>query len=68
VLGLDLERLAKRELEIPADVQALVEERDSARASRDFDRSDEIRARLTEMGWEVMDTDAGTRVRPLFGA
>jgi cysteinyl-tRNA synthetase len=68
VLGLDLERLAKRELEIPSDVQALVTERDEARAEKDFTRSDEIRDRLTEMGWEAMDTDAGTRVRPLSGA
>ncbi|MGH2710284.1 MAG: cysteine--tRNA ligase [Actinomycetota bacterium] len=68
VLGLDLERLAIRELDIPSDVQALVEERDSARAAKDFARSDEIRDRLTEMGWEVMDTDAGTRVRPRSGA
>ena len=67
VLGLDLERLAKRDVEIPSDVQSLVEERDTARASKDFAKSDEIRDRLTEMGWEVMDTDDGTRVRPLSG-
>jgi cysteinyl-tRNA synthetase len=67
VLGLDLERLAKRDLEVPAEVQALVTERDEARKAKDFGRSDEIRDRLTEMGWEVMDTDAGTRVRPLSG-
>jgi len=67
VLGLDLERLAREGFEIPPDVQALVDERDEARAAKDFARSDEIRDRLTEMGWEVMDTDAGTRVRPLAG-
>ncbi|MGH2692978.1 MAG: cysteine--tRNA ligase [Actinomycetota bacterium] len=67
VLGLDLERLAHRDLEIPSDVQALVRERDEARRAKDFARSDEIRDRLTQMGWEVMDTDAGTRVRPLAG-
>jgi cysteinyl-tRNA synthetase len=67
VLGLDLERLAREGFEIPSDVQALVDERDEARRAKDFSRSDEIRDRLTEMGWEVMDTDAGTRVRPLAG-
>jgi cysteinyl-tRNA synthetase len=65
VLGLDLERLAREDVEIPSEVSALVRERDAARASKDFAKSDEIRDRLTEMGWEVMDTDAGTRVRPL---
>ena len=67
VLGLDLERLVRQPAEIPRDVEALVAERDEARARKDFGRSDEIRDRLTQMGWEVMDTDTGTRVRPLAG-
>jgi cysteinyl-tRNA synthetase len=65
VLGLDLERLAREGFEVPEDVQALVEERDEARRVRDFATSDRLRDRLTEMGWEVMDTADGTRVRPL---
>jgi cysteinyl-tRNA synthetase len=65
VLGLDLTRLAREGFEVPSDVQALVGERDEARRAKDFARSDLIRDRLTAMGWEVMDTDAGTRVRPL---
>ncbi|HYH27820.1 MAG TPA: cysteine--tRNA ligase, partial [Actinomycetota bacterium] len=65
VLGLDLERIAREGFDVPEEVQALVAERDSARGSRDYARSDEIRDRLTEMGWEVMDTSSGTQVRPL---
>jgi cysteinyl-tRNA synthetase len=65
VLGLDLERLAREGYEVPPDVEALVSERDEARGRRDFARSDEIRTRLTDLGWEVMDTPDGTRVRPL---
>ena len=65
VLGLDLERMAREGFEVPGDVRALVEERDAARAARDYPRSDELRDRLTEMGWEVMDSSRGTRVRPL---
>jgi cysteinyl-tRNA synthetase len=64
VLGLDLERLAREGFEIPEQVQALVRERDEARASRDYARSDAIRNQLTQMGWEVMDTAEGTKVRP----
>ena len=64
VLGLDLERTARAGVEIPADVQALVDERDEARRTKDFARSDEIRDRLTSMGWEVMDGPEGTKVRP----
>jgi cysteinyl-tRNA synthetase len=67
VLGLDLERLVREGFEVPDDVQALVEERDEARRQKDFARSDQIRDRLTAMGWEVMDTAGGTKVRPLLG-
>jgi cysteinyl-tRNA synthetase len=64
VLGLDLERLALEGFEVPPDVQALVDERDAARAANDFAVADEIRRRLIDMGWEVMDLPDGTRVRP----
>ena len=63
VLGLDLVRLAVEGQAIPEDVQALVRERDDARAAKDYARSDAIRDRLTAMGWEVMDTSGGTKVR-----
>jgi cysteinyl-tRNA synthetase len=66
VLGLGLERAAREGFDVPVEVQELVEERDRARAGKDFDRSDAIRSRLIGMGWEVMDTADGTRVRPLF--
>jgi len=64
VLALDLDRLAREGFEIPEDVQVLVRERDQARQAKDYARSDAIRDRLTEMGWEAMDTPEGTKVRP----
>ncbi|MFL5799829.1 MAG: cysteine--tRNA ligase [Actinomycetota bacterium] len=64
VLGLDLERnVSEGAQELPADAQDLVRERDEARAARDFARSDELRSRLAALGYEVMDTAAGTRIR-----
>jgi cysteinyl-tRNA synthetase len=65
VLGFDLDRMAREGFDVPAEVRDLVEERDRARAAKDFERSDTIRSRLAGMGWEVMDTADGTRVRPL---
>jgi cysteinyl-tRNA synthetase len=64
VLGLDLDRNAREGFEIPPEVQALVQKRDVARASKDYASSDAIRDQLTEMGWEAMDTPGGTKVRP----
>jgi cysteinyl-tRNA synthetase len=65
VLGLDLERIAREGFDVPDEVGTLVEERDRAREAQEFGTADEIRDRLTRMGWEVMDTAQGTKVRPL---
>jgi cysteinyl-tRNA synthetase len=64
LLGLDLEREATAAWEPGDDVVALIEARDSARAAKDFATSDRLRDELAAMGLEVMDTPAGTRVRP----
>jgi cysteinyl-tRNA synthetase len=64
VLGLDLERKARAAWEPTEEIGRLVAERDAARASRDYARSDELREELQAMGLEVMDTAEGTRVRP----
>jgi cysteinyl-tRNA synthetase len=45
-----------------AEAEALLAERESAREQRDFDRADEIRRRLDELGWEVRDTPHGARL------
>ncbi len=63
VLGLDLERRAHEGGELPEDVQTLVSRRDEARAAKDFARSDAIRDQISAMGYEVMDTPGGTKVR-----
>jgi cysteinyl-tRNA synthetase len=49
--------------ELPDDVVALAAERDAARDARDWARADAIRDQLTEAGWVVEDTSAGTQVR-----
>jgi cysteinyl-tRNA synthetase len=64
VLGVDLERNARQAYEPDERVLALLMERDLAREAKDFAKSDTIRDALAEMGLEVMDTPAGTRVRP----
>jgi cysteinyl-tRNA synthetase len=63
VLGLDLDRLAREGSELPPEVADLVRQRDEARAAKDYAASDAIRDQLTAMGWEVMDTADGTKVR-----
>jgi cysteinyl-tRNA synthetase len=52
----------KEAVVIPPEVEALVRERDAARAAKDWKRSDEIRDAITALGWNVKDTKAGTQV------
>jgi cysteinyl-tRNA synthetase len=49
--------------EAPADVLALVEERQAARKARDFKHSDEIRDQLAKAGWVIEDTPKGPRAK-----
>jgi cysteinyl-tRNA synthetase len=51
--------------EVPAEVQALVEERQAARKAKNFKRSDEIRDQLAKLGWTVEDTPQGPRAKQL---
>jgi len=64
VLGLDLEREAREDWEPTEEMLELMAERDRARDAKDFAAGDALRDRLADMGLEVMDTHAGTKVRP----
>lgn len=56
--------LVAREAETTLDdvTTRLVAERDSARAAKDFVRSDEIRDELVALGWTVQDSPSGTSI------
>ena len=63
VLGLRLDTVqAAQPKVVNEEALALVRERDAARASRDWKRSDELRDRLIAMGYEVRDTTKGTEL------
>jgi len=63
VLGLDL--LKKEEIKIPKDVQKLVDERELARKSKDFKKSDELRDKIKSLGFGVKDTKDGTELKKI---
>ena len=54
--------------EADAEAEALLVEREEARAAKDFARADEIRDRLAAMGWEVRDSAAGAKLVPKSAA
>jgi cysteinyl-tRNA synthetase len=60
-----LETLARPDARAPdTDSQALLAERDEARAAGNFERADRIRDELAERGWEVRDSPDGARLVP----
>ncbi|MCU4185875.1 cysteine--tRNA ligase [Acidiferrimicrobium sp. IK] len=52
--------IGREDTAVPADIQALVDERTAARAARDFARSDALRDQLAAAGWIVEDGPSGT--------
>ena len=62
VLG--LERLLAPDAEAPAEVVDLAEQREQARARRDFAAADELREEIAALGWEVRDGAEGFELLP----
>jgi cysteinyl-tRNA synthetase len=60
LLGLD--SLLGGEEEAPSEARKLLGEREEARKAKDFDRADDLRDQLAEMGWEVRDEAGGARL------
>ena len=48
--------------QVPAEIQALADERQAARKARDFAQADVLRKTLDEKGWQVEDTPKGSRI------
>ncbi len=56
---------APKEVEVPAEITALVEARQAARKAKDFKRADALRDELKAKGWVVEDTPKGARAKRL---
>jgi len=65
VLAARSEALQQPAKDAPQKVLSLVEEREAARARRDWGTSDELRDRIADLGWQIRDTAAGPEVLPL---
>ena len=63
--ALGMESVLEAAEDMPPDGQRLMEERETARAAKDFARADDIRDELAALGYEVRDTPEGPRLRRL---
>ena len=59
-------RLENDEVAVPAKVTALVEERQAARAAKNWAESDRLRDEIAALGWIVKDTKDGPKLIPSF--
>lgn len=59
VLGLSLDKDESSELTIPEEVKAIAEERLAARKEKNWAKSDELRNKLSELGYMVKDSKDG---------
>ena len=58
-----LNLLIKEHLKIPKQIQSLIEERESARKSKNWKLADELRGKITKLGYFVSDTSEGPVVK-----
>lgn len=72
VLGLSLDKarpseedLSAAKQDIPADIQALAEERFAAKQAKDWAKADALRAEISEKGYAIKDTKEGYEILPL---
>jgi len=59
---LDLEMEA--EVAVPPEVVQLAKDRKNARREKNWKRSDELRGKISTLGWEVRDTKDGQKLTP----
>ncbi|MBD3282405.1 MAG: cysteine--tRNA ligase [Candidatus Portnoybacteria bacterium] len=62
VFGLDL--LKKEKVKVPEVVEKLVKKREEARKSGDWNKADQLREEIKEMGYAVEDSPSGSKIKP----
>lgn len=63
VLGLKVDQMPEnQEIELPKEIQKLVEQRNSARANKEWAESDRLRDELQAKGYILKDTKNGTEI------
>jgi len=66
IFGLNLDKAERKtEEEVPENIKKLLEERQTARQTKDWTKSDEIRKQIQTLGWDVEDTPEGQKARKL---
>ena len=62
ILGLNLHEIEEAEVEIPAEVQELLDARKLAREEKNWEESDRLRDEIAGLGFKVEDTNDGQKI------
>lgn len=62
VLGLNIDILEQKEIELPEEIVKLVEERKKAREEKNFELSDKIRDIIQKKGYIIKDYKGGMKI------
>ncbi len=67
ILSLDIDKKEEKKanLEISSEIEELLEKRKQARLNKDYGTSDEIRDKLKEMGYAVIDSKEGQKLEKI---
>lgn len=65
VLGLGFAELQEEHVEIPHEVQTLLDARQKARDEKNYSKSDELRDEIKALGFEVEDTSEGQKIKKI---
>ena len=70
VFGLDFDKVAapkteSSDAEYPQEIADLIEERKLAKKNKDFALADEIRNKITALGYSILDTREGVKVQKI---
>ncbi|MFA6463944.1 MAG: cysteine--tRNA ligase [Candidatus Paceibacterota bacterium] len=63
VLGFELSEVKKTEIEIPAEIQKLLDERKIAKENKDWAKADEIREKIKRLGYEIIDSSSDQKLK-----
>lgn len=61
IFGLDI--LKKQEVKIPAEIMEIANQREKARARKDWLKADALRRKIEKAGWLIEDTPTGPAIR-----
>lgn len=66
VLGLGLDKTEEENpVEVPAEIMGLVNQRIAAKKAKDFKLADELRAKVKELGYDIVDKKDGAEVKAI---